>query len=73
MTGGDQGATAGVPPHAILEVLEGDLGEDGEGPRVSTQGPAPHPPPPRLPHLLQCAYLPGPAVGNGVVSAHHPG
>lgn len=57
MTGGDQGATAGVPPHAILEVLEGDLGEDGEGPRVSPQGPAPHPPS-TLPSPPAAARLP---------------
>lgn len=41
---GDQGATAGVSPRVILEVLKGDLEEGVEGPHVSPQGPLPHHP-----------------------------
>lgn len=41
---GDQGATAGVSPRAIFEVLKGDLEEGAEGPHVNPQGRLPHHP-----------------------------
>lgn len=44
VVGGDQGAATRVPPRVILEVLEGDLGEDVKGACVSPQGPTPHAP-----------------------------
>ena len=44
VVGGDQGAATGVPPRVIPEVLEGDLGGDVEGCRVSPQGPTAHAP-----------------------------
>lgn len=67
---GDQGATARVSPRVIPEVLEGDLEEGAEGHVSAPREPYPHP---HLPPLQQCAHLPGPAVGPGIVSSHHSG
>lgn len=65
---GDQGATARVSPGVIPEVLERDLQEGAGGP---PSAPSPGDTCPTSP--LQHTHLPGPAVGHGILPAHHPG
>lgn len=70
---GDQGATAGVSPSVILEVLERDLQEGAEEPPVSPQVLGTFTSLSIQRPTLQHTHLPGPAVGNGIVPSHHPG
>lgn len=54
VAGADQGATTGVPPRVIPEVLEGDLQGGMWQDAVSAPGAhSPFPSPPCLPHPLQ--------------------